>query len=286
VLQLTFEVGADDDLALVQTQNRVQLAMPLLPPVVQRQGVSVKKRSPDILMTVDLFSTDGRYDDVFMSNYATVHLRDELLRCPGVGDILLLGQRDYSLRIWLDPEQLASRGLTSQDAHDAIAAQNVQVLGGVSGQSPTADGQQLQLAVAATGLLSTPEEFGAIVLRADPTVPGTPLVRLRDVARIELGAASYDQTCRYNGRLVVGLAVFQLPDANALETSWAVQAKMAYIRAASAATCALARRNGPSYMPPCRANAAATTTPGKTRYFRWALRDTSATTNVPPAAAY
>ena len=227
VLQLTFEVGADADLALVQTQNRVQLAMPLLPPVVQKQGVSVKKRSPDILMTVDLFSPDGRYDDVFMSNYATVHLRDELLRCPGVGDILLLGQRDYSLRIWLDPEQLASRGLTSQDAHDAIAAQNVQVLGGVSGQSPTADGQQLQLAVAATGLLSTPEEFGAIVLRADPTVPGTPLVRLRDVARIELGAASYDQTCRFNGRLVVGLAVFQLPDANALETSWAVQAKMA-----------------------------------------------------------
>lgn len=227
VLQLTFEVGADADLALVQTQNRVQLAMPLLPPVVQKQGVSVKKRSPDILMTVDLFSPDGRYDDVFMSNYATVHLRDELLRCPGVGDILLLGQRDYSLRIWLDPEQLASRGLTSQDARDAIASQNVQVLGGVSGQSPTADGQQLQLAVAATGLLSTPEEFGAIVLRADPTVPGTPLVRLRDVARIELGAASYDQTCRFNGRLVVGLAVFQLPDANALETSWAIQAKMA-----------------------------------------------------------
>ena len=227
VLQLTFEVGADADLALVQTQNRVQLAMPLLPQVVQRQGVSVKKRSPDILMTVDLFSPDGQYDDVFMSNYATVHLRDELLRCPGIGDILLLGQRDYSLRIWLDPEQLASRGLTSQDAHDAIAAQNVQVLGGVSGQSPTADGQQLQLTVAATGLLSTPEEFGAIVLRADPTVPGTPLVRLRDVSRIELGAASYDQTCRFNGKLVVGLAVFQLPDANALETSWAVQAKMA-----------------------------------------------------------
>ncbi len=227
VLQLTFEVGADADLALVQTQNRVQLAMPLLPPVVQKQGVSVKKRSPDILMTVDLLSPDERYDDVFMSNYATVHLRDELLRCPGVGDILLLGQRDYSLRIWLDPEQLASRGLTSQDARAAIAAQNVQVLGGVSGQSPAADGQRLQLAVAATGLLSTPEEFGEIILRADPTVPGTALVRLRDVARIELGAASYDQVCRYNGQLVVGLAVFQLPDANALETSWAVQAKMA-----------------------------------------------------------
>ena len=226
VLQLTFEVGTDANLALVQTQNRVQLAMPLLPPVVQVQGVSVKKRSPEILMTVDLLSPDGRYDDVFMSNYATVHLRDELLRCPGVSDIMLLGQRDYSLRIWLDPEQLATRGLTSQDAHDAIAAQNVQVLGGVSGQSPAADDQQLQLAVAATGLLSTPEEFGDIVLHADRTVPGTPLVRLRDVARIELGAAGYDQTCRYNGQLVVGLAVFQLPDANALETSWAIRAKI------------------------------------------------------------
>ncbi len=226
VLQLTFEVGADPNLALVQTQNRVQLAMPLLPEVVQVQGVSVKKRSPDILMTVDLFSPDGRYDDLFMSNYATVHLRDELLRCPGVGDVLLLGQRDYSLRVWLDPEQLATRGLTSQDARDAIAAQNVQVLGGVSGQSPAPEGQQLQLAVAATGLLSTPEDFGEIVLRADPSVPGTPLVRLRDVARIELGAAGYDQTCRYNGQLVVGLAVFQLPDANALETSSAIRAKM------------------------------------------------------------
>ena len=226
VLQLTFEVGANANLALVQTQNRVQLAMPLLPSVVQKQGVSIKKRSPDILMTVDLISPDGRYDDLFMSNYATVHLRDELLRCPGVGDILLLGQRDYSMRIWLDPEQLASRGLTSQDARNAIAAQNVPVLGGISGQQPAAAGQQLELAVAATGLLSTPEEFGGIVLRADASVPGTPVVRLRDVARIELGAAGYDQSCRYNGDPVVGLAVFQLPDTNALECSWAVQAKM------------------------------------------------------------
>ena len=226
VLQLTFEVGANANLALVQTQNRVQLAMPLLPSVVQKQGVSIKKRSPDILMTVDLISPDGRYDDLFMSNYATVHLRDELLRCSGVGDILLLGQRDYSMRIWLDPQQLAARGLSSKDARDAIAAQNVPVLGGISGQPPTAAGQQLELAVAATGMLSTPEEFGAIVLRADPSVAGTPVVRLRDVARIELGAAGYDQSCRYNGKPVVGLAVFQLPDTNALECSWAVQAKM------------------------------------------------------------
>jgi len=115
VLTLTFEVGADANLALVQTQNRVQLAMPLLPPVVQRQGVSIKKRSPDILMIIDLVSPDERYDDKFMSNYATLRLRDELLRCPGVGDILVFGQRDYSLRVWLDPERLSARGLTAAD---------------------------------------------------------------------------------------------------------------------------------------------------------------------------
>ena len=226
VLTLTFEVGADANLALVQTQNRVQLAMPLLPAVVQKQGVSIKKRSPDILMTVDLVSPDGRYDDLFMSNYATLRLRDELLRCPGVGDILVLGQRDYSLRVWLDPEQLATRGLTPNDVRDSIAAQNVQVVAGMSGQSPTAADQQLELTVAAVGLLSTPEEFGAVVLRADSSVPGTPLVRLRDVARIELGAAAYDQTCRYNGQPVVGLAVFQLPETNALECSRAITEKM------------------------------------------------------------
>ena len=226
VLTLTFEVGADANLALVQTQNRVQLAMPLLPRVVQKQGVSIKKRSPDILMTVDLLSPDDRYDDVFMSNYATIHVRDELLRCPGVGDILLLGQRDYSLRIWLDPEQLAARGLTPRHVRDAIAEQNVQVIGGVSGQSPAAADQHLEVAVAAVGLLATPEQFGDIVLDADAAVQGTPLVRLRDVARVELGAAGYDQTCRYNGRPVVALAVFQLPDTNALECSRAIQEKM------------------------------------------------------------
>jgi multidrug efflux pump len=226
VLTLTFEVGADANLALVQTQNRVQLAMPLLPPVVQKQGVSIKKRSPDILMTVDLVSPDGRFDDVFMSNYATIHLRDELLRCPGVGDLLLLGQRDYALRIWLDPEQLTARGLTPQNVRDAIAEQNVQVIGGLSGQSPAAADQQLELAVAAVGLLSTPEQFGEIVLNADATVPGTPLVRLRDVARVELGASSYDQTCRYNGQPVVALAIFQLPDTNALQCARAIREKM------------------------------------------------------------
>jgi multidrug efflux pump len=223
VLTLTFEVGADANLAVVQTQNRVQLAMPLLPPVVQQQSVTVKKRSPDILLTVQLLSPDGRYDDVFMSNYATIRLRDELLRCYGVGDILLFGQRDYSLRAWLDPEQLAARGLTPADVRNAIASQNMQIVCGVSGQAGDPDAQ---VVVSALGRLESPEQFGEIIVKADPSLPGTPMVRLRDVARVEVGSASYDQVCRFGGKPSVGIAVFQLPGTNALDCSRAVHAKV------------------------------------------------------------
>jgi len=226
-LTLTFEVGADANLAVVQTQNRVQLAMPLLPPVVQQQSVTIKKRSPDILLTVQLLSPDDRYDDVFMSNYATIRLRDELLRCYGVGDLLLFGQRDYSLRAWLDPEQLAARGLTPAAVRAAIATQNMQVVSGVSGQEPVVDGQEMQLVVSALGRLESPEQFGEIVIKADTSKPGGALVRLRDVARVEIGAASYDQVCRFGGKPSVGIAVFQLPGTNALDCSRAVHAKMA-----------------------------------------------------------
>ena len=223
VLTLTFEVGADANLAVVQTQNRVQLAMPLLPPVVQQQSVTIKKRSPDILLTVQLLSPDGRYDDVFMSNYATIRLRDELLRCYGVGDILLFGQRDYSLRAWLDPEQLAARRLTPADIRNAIASQNMQIVCGVSGQAGDPDAQ---VVVSALGRLESPEQFGEIIVKADPSLPGTPMVRLRDVARVEVGAASYDQVCRFGGKPSVGIAVFQLPGTNALDCSRAVHAKV------------------------------------------------------------
>ncbi|MEI6256817.1 MAG: multidrug efflux RND transporter permease subunit [Planctomycetota bacterium] len=226
LLQLTFEVGADANLALVQTQNRVQLAMPLLPSVVQQQGVSVKKRSPDILLVVQLLSPDGRFDDVFMSNYATIRLRDELLQCYGVGDAMLFGQRDYSMRVWLDPEQLATRGLTPAVVRDAIRAQNLQVISGVTGEAPVAGDQQTQLVVSALGRLETPEQFGAIVIKSDTSLPGAALVRLGDVARIEMGAASYDQICRFGGKPSVGIPIFQLPDTNALDCSRAIHAKM------------------------------------------------------------
>ncbi len=226
VLTLTFEVGADANLAVVQTQNRVQLAMPLLPPVVQQQSVTIKKRSPDILLTVQLLSPDGRYDDVFMSNYATIRLRDELLRCYGVGDILLFGQRDYSLRAWLDPEQMAVRGLTPADVRTAIASQNMQIVCGVSGQGAEAGGEETQVVVSALGRLESPEQFGEIIVKADSSLPGTAFVRLHDIARVEVGAASYDQVCRFGGKPSVGIAVFQLPGTNALDCSRAVHAKV------------------------------------------------------------
>lgn len=226
VLQLTFEVGADANLAIVQTQNRVQLAMPLLPMAVQKQGVTIKKRSPDILLTVQLLSPDGRYDSVFLSNYATIHLRDEMLRCYGVSDVNFFGVRDYALRAWLDPEQLAVRGLTATDVRDAIASQNVPIVAGSSGQQPTPDEQQTQLVVSAVGKLETPEQFGAIVIKTDTSVPGAAIVRLRDVARVELGASSYDQTCRLDDDPSVGMAIFQLPGTNALQCSQAVKARL------------------------------------------------------------
>ena len=208
ILTLAFDIGADANLALVQTQNRVQLAMPLLPPVVQKQGVGIKKTSPDILLTVSLLSPDDRYDDIFMSNYATIHLRDELLRCYGVADVLFLGQRDYSIRAWLDPDQLAARGLNATDIRDRIAEQNVSVVVGVSGQSSSPLNQQTQQVVSAVGRLQSPEQFGDIIVYSDATVPGTAIVRLKDVARIELGASNYSQVCRHSGKPSVTVAVF------------------------------------------------------------------------------
>lgn len=148
-LLLTFEVGADINLALVQVQNRVQLAMPLLPNVVRTQGVNIKKKSPDILLSVSIVSPDGRYDDLFMSNYATIHLKDELLRVYGVGDLVYLGQRDYSIRAWLNPEQMASRGISTDQVNNALKDQNTEVISGSIGQAPTASGQANRLILSA-----------------------------------------------------------------------------------------------------------------------------------------
>jgi multidrug efflux pump len=221
-LLLTFAVGANLNIALVQTQNRVQLAMPLLPNQVQKQGVNVRKKSPDILLVVSFVSPQGRYDDIYLSNFATIQVRDELLRLYGVGDVTYLGERDYSIRAWLDPDQLATRGLTASEVVQAVTEQNQQVVCGSSGSN-------VQMTLTARGRLTTPAEFGAIVVKSGPPGgkgPAAALVRLRDVARIELGAQQYDQICTLDGQTSVSLAVFQVPGTNALETGNGIRRKM------------------------------------------------------------
>ena len=223
ILTVTFEPGTDLNLAQVLVQNRVALAQPVLPELVQRRGVTVKKKSPSILMMVNLFSPDHSRDSLYLSNYATIQLRDELSRLEGVGDIAFLGQRDYSMRVWLDPEQLAMHSLSSSDVVRSIEQQNVQVAAGQIGQTPAPEGQVFQFTMTTVGRLQQEREFGEMVLRTDNEGR---VVRLRDVARIELGAVAYDQVCTLNTRPSVALSIYQLPGSNALQTAEAVREKM------------------------------------------------------------
>ena len=227
-LTVTFRQGTDLNLAQVLVQNRVALAQPILPSLVQRRGVTVKKKSPSVLMIVNLFSPDNSRDNLYLSNYATIQLRDELARLPGVGDITFLGQRDYSMRVWLDPERLAIRGLTTQDVIQAIEQQNVQVAAGQIGQPPAPKDQVFQFTMTTLGRLSEDEQFDDIVLRTD--ADGS-LVRLHDVARTELGALGYDQLCTLNSQPSVALSVYQLPGSNALGTAEQVRKKMEELKA-------------------------------------------------------
>ncbi|AMV28549.1 Efflux pump membrane transporter BepG [Gemmata sp. SH-PL17] len=230
-LTATFEPGADLNIAQVLVQNRVSMAEPVLPDLVRRRGISVKKKSPNILMMVNLFTTEQSGDpaatNLFLSNYATIQIADGLKRIPGVGDVTYLGQRDYSMRLWLDPQKLQAVGLTPQDVIAAVNEQNIQVAAGQIGQQPTPSGQVFQYTMTTLGRLETPEQFGEIVLKRG--LDGT-LVYMRDVARIELGALSYDQSCTLNGRPSVALSVYQLPGSNALEVSGRVKAKMEELR--------------------------------------------------------
>ena len=165
-LTVTFRLGMNTDMAQVLVQNRVSLALPVIPPLVQNEGISVKKMSPNTLMIVNLISPDGQYDSTFLSNYATIYIKDELGRLPGVAGITYLGQRDYSLRAWLDPQKLASRNLSATDVVTAISQQNLQVAAGQIGQQPVPVGQQFQLTINTLGRLVEPEQFGAIILKA------------------------------------------------------------------------------------------------------------------------
>src|SRR5437868_4525536 len=175
-LTVTFDIGTDLNTALVMVQNRVALAQPQLPNSVQLQGITIKKKTPDLLMIVSFLSPDGRYDDLYLSNFATIYVKDELLRVPGVSDITYLGERDYSIRAWLDPQKLAACDMTAIDVANAIRSQNVESAIGQVGQPPAPRGQSSQLPVDTMGRLTDPEQFGAIIVKVGqgrPTPPST-----------------------------------------------------------------------------------------------------------------
>ncbi len=232
-LTITFKVGTDLNIAQVLVQNRVSLANPVLPDLVQRRGILVKKKSPSVLMIINLFSPDGSRTNLDLSNYATIQIRDELARLEGVGDITYLGQRDYSMRLWLDRDKLASRNITASDVISAVQQQNVQVAAGEIGQPPVPNGQVFQYTMTTLGRLADADQFGAMVIK---TGTDGRIVRMRDVARIELGAQGYDQTCTLNGRPSVALSLYQLPGSNALKTAGLVRKKMEDLKAAASRT--------------------------------------------------
>jgi hydrophobe/amphiphile efflux-1 (HAE1) family protein len=222
----TFEVGTDVNDAVIQVNNRVQIALPRLPDDVRRSGVVVRKRSRDILLAVALRSSDPRYDTLFLSNYVTVNVLDVIKRVPGVADSFIFGARDYSMRVWLRPDRMAQLGITTTDIANAIRTQNAQYAAGKIGQEPAPETQSAVYTVTAQGRLIDPEEFGNIILRSSG--PGGTL-RLKDVARLELGAVSYDAFTSVDGQPTVGVAVFLQSGANALEVADAVKSTVAQL---------------------------------------------------------
>ncbi|MDQ0467321.1 efflux RND transporter permease subunit [Labrys wisconsinensis] len=215
-LTITFKLGTDLDQAQVLVQNRVAIATPRLPDDVRSLGVTTLKSSPDLMMVVHMFSPDNRYDQLYISNYARNNVRDELLRLDGVGDLTIFGERQYSLRVWLDPDRLATFGLTSSDVVAAIRAQNVQVSAGALGQEPTPADSAFRITINTQGRFQDATQFRRIIVRS--TSDGR-LVRLQDVARVELGAQDYVTNSYLDGKPAVALAIFQRPNTNALDAA-------------------------------------------------------------------
>ncbi len=219
----TFEVGTDVDMATVNVNNRVKIAEPRLPDVVRQYGVTVQKRSNDILMVAAITSPEGTRTPLYLSNYALVNILDDLKRIPGVGDAQIFGAMDYSMRLWLRPDRMAQLGVTTTEISNAIAAQNKQNAAGKIGQEPAPNGQQLVYTVTAKGRLTTPEQFGNIVIRADGPKGA---LYLKDVARVELGAQNYDASTALLGKPVVGVGIFLQSGANALDVAKKVKLRM------------------------------------------------------------
>ncbi len=227
-LTVTFKVGTNLDMAEVQVQNRVAVALPQLPPEVQLQGVTVKKASPNITLAIAFYSPDGSHNALFISNYVTLEVKDEIARLPGVGDLTVFGARDYAMRLWLDPDQLAVRNMTAGDVVNAVEEQNVQVAAGIIGGPPLPEQSgAFQYTVSAQGRLTDPAQFGDIVVKVGSDGR---ITRLKDVSRVELGAADYSTTNYYDGHPAVALAVFQLPGTNAISTANVIYAKMEQLK--------------------------------------------------------
>ena len=222
-LTVTFDIGTDQDIAAVQVQNRVAIAQRQLPQEVVRQGVTVTKRQPQILMLVALRATDPKYDYLYLSNYATLNVYDALARVPGVGQVIVFGARDYGMRIWLDPEKMARLGVTTQDIASVLNEQNVVAPAGTVGAEPAPKGQEKQYAVYVKGRLSSVGEYENVVVRARND--GS-LVQLKDIARVELAATDYNRVNNLNGEPSAGIGIYQLPDANALDVRRGVHKAM------------------------------------------------------------
>src|SRR6202521_3974182 len=227
-LTVTFKIGTDLDAAQVLVQNRVASALSSLPQAVQNQGVTVQKRSTAILLFVTLTSPNATYDSLFLSNYATINIRDELSRLPGVGNVTVFGAGQYSMRVWLDPNKLQARGLMPQDVIQAIQQQSQQVTAGQVGMPPTPAGQAFQYTLNVNGRLDDPSEFLDVIVK---TGNNGDVTRVRDVGRVELGAQTYSQIFSLNRKPATGIGVFQSPGANALEVEKAVEKKMAALAA-------------------------------------------------------
>src|SRR4051812_45817756 len=223
-ITVTFKVGYPLNIAAVDVQNRVSQAASSLPAIVNQSGVTIRKQNPNFVLIVNLTSPDGSVGPIALSNYAYLQIVDQLKRLPGVGNVQIFGERRYSMRVWLDPDKLSNLGLTALDVRNAIANQNVQVAAGKLGQSPAPDGTAFEVQVNALGRLSDPAQFGDIIIRAGTGSEAT--LRLKDVARIELGAQTYSSSAHLNEKPSVFLGIFQAPNSNALAMDKAIRDKM------------------------------------------------------------
>jgi len=229
-ITVTFKLGTHLDIAQVLTQNRVAIAEARLPEEARRLGITTQKESPDLLMVAFLYSEDGAYDQLYVSNYAILQMKDVLARIEGVGDVQLVGAREYSMRIWLDPERIQALGLTGPEVVEALRTQNVQVAAGQLAQPPVPTGQAFQLVVNTQGRFIDPEQFGNVIIKGETTPGEGRVVRVKDIARVELGGRDYSTNSYFNGREAVAMVISQRPGSNAIATEEAIQATLETLR--------------------------------------------------------